>query len=272
MGRSCAKTITVKNRRVWDVKERTIPLVAILFFGGMLTSLLAAAFVSGANPNAPATITVNQSSNRSQTLDSGIVVPAQAGNVTQLVINDTRTTLHWQGYYGRVTGRIALDDARNMTLFDWQLASPVGRIFASNTSTVSWSNITCVNFTSNISGSGTRSKLNNSLLEDHFNITHTDTDAINQTFNYTFGGSFMVGSTTIDGSYNCPLVYTYVNNLAQQSTFKEVLLTDNTSSVFTSLLERDSVGFDGSPYDFQMLVPENQAPGTTNFYFFVELS
>ncbi|HLD97558.1 MAG TPA: hypothetical protein VI934_04395 [Candidatus Nanoarchaeia archaeon] len=254
------------------MEERALSVVNLFIFLSLLAGVLAATLVSGANPNAPATITVNQSSNRSQTLDSGIVVPAQAGNVTQLVINDTRTTLHWQGYYGRVTGRIALDDARNMTLFDWQLASPVGRIFASNTSTVSWSNITCVNFTSNISDSGTRSKLNNSILEDHFNITHTEVDAINQTFNYTFSGSFTVGNTIINTGYNCPLVYTYVSNLPQQSTFKEVLLTDNTSSVFTSLLEQDAVGFDGSPYDFQMLVPENQAPGTTNFYFFVELS
>ena len=241
-----------------------ITLVAVLAIVG--------AAIAAAAPEGPGAITVNQSGRRSQTTDSGLAVPAQAGNVSQLIINDTRTTTHWQGYYGRITGTIKLDDAKNETLFDWQLANPVGEVYASNFSTVSWANITCVNFTSNISGSGTRSKLNASILEDAFNISYTETDGINETFNWTYASSFAVGSTTIDSTYNCPLVYTYVNNASQQAKFKEVLLTDNVSAVFTSLLEQDQVGFEGSQWDFQMLVPENSGGGTTDFYFFVELS
>jgi len=222
-------------------------------------------------PGPPDNLTVNDSSRRAESV-TGFAVPAQAGNVSQLVINDTRVTTHWQGYYGRITGTITLDNGKNDTLFDWQLTNPVGEIFASNSSSVNWGNITCVNLTSNISGSGTRSKLNASILEDTFNISYTDADGINETFNYTFTDSLTVGEKIIDSSNNCPLVYLYRNNAPQQADFQEVLLTDNTSVIFTAPLENDLTGFEGSPWDFQMIVPENRASGTTNFYFFVELS
>jgi hypothetical protein len=245
--------------------------VRMLFGVILLLSLLGAAVVF-ATPNAPTQVDVTSSERRSQTTSTGLSVPAQAGNVTQLLIQDNRTTTHWQGYYGTVNGEITLDDAGNQTIFSWIDVNPTGEVYASNTSTVTWANITCVNLTANISDSGTRSKLNTSILEDFFNITYTDSDGVNETFNYTYSSSFSVGSTTIDNTYNCPLAYMYVNNASQESNFQEVMLTDNVSSIWTALLENNQAGFDGTSLDFEMIVPENSGGGTTDFYFFVELS
>lgn len=252
---------------------KAIAITALVMLLAAMGNLIAGAISAAAQnePGPPDNVTVNASSRRVESVQ-GFTVPAQAGNVSQLIINDTRVTTHWQGYYGRITGVITLDDGKNNTLFDWQLTNPVGEIFASNSSSVNWGNITCVNLTSNISGSGTRSKLNASILEDTFNISYTDADGINETFNYTFTDSLTVGETIIASSYNCPLVYLYTNNAAQQADFQEVLLTDNTSVIFTAPLENDLSGFEGSPWDFQMIVPENRAAGTTDYYLFVELS
>ncbi|MEA2036723.1 MAG: hypothetical protein U9O94_04405, partial [Nanoarchaeota archaeon] len=77
---------------------------------------------------------------------------------------------------------------------------------------------------------------------------------------------------------NCPLTYTFVNETAQTTSFKEVLLTDNTSVVFTTLIENDVNGYKGENqsdiHDFQMIVGEDGhqgSAGPTSYYFFVEL-
>ena len=47
---------------------------------------------------------------------SAISIEAEAGNITELTIDDRRTTQAWQGYYGNITGTITLDDANNYTM------------------------------------------------------------------------------------------------------------------------------------------------------------
>ncbi len=248
------------------MRAKTIAaLVIAAVFLGLLLATIAEAI-----PNPPENATANQSQRRVEPT-AGARVSAQAGNVTQLIVNDTRITAHWQGYYGTITGDITLDDAKNNTLFDWKLANPNGQIYASNSSTVSWANISCVNLT----GAATTTsptKLNTSILESAFNITSTDADGINETFNWTFSGSFSVGATTIATANNCPLVYLYKSDAPQQTNFREVILTDNNSVVYTSLLENDVTGFNSDALDFEMVVTENQASGTTDYFFFVELT
>ena len=65
------------------------------------------------------------------------------------------------------------------------------------------------------------------------------------------------------------------------SDFQEILLTDNASIIFTTIIENDIVGddlevqgFDNQTHDFQMLVGEDGHGGDdsiTSYYFFVEL-
>jgi hypothetical protein len=241
-------------------------LITVLFVMAMVGAIIAVAA-----PNAPTEASILGSTRRNYSV-SGVSVSAQAGNVTQLDIQSNQTTTHWQGYYGTVTGEITLDNGKNETLYNWANINPKGEIYASNTSTVTWANITCVNLTGNQIDGNTSSTLNSSLLEGFFNISDSDSDGINETFTSQYSGSVAIGSRTITTADKCAMAYMFVSNMSQSSTFKELLLTDNTSSVWTGILETDQPGFDGSNMDFQMIVPENQAEGNTNYYFFVELS
>ena len=241
--------------------------------------LLSYAVFTQALPQGPATVQ-RGTPDRRTTVDvngTGTTVQAQAGNVTALNINSTRLTARWQGYYGNVSGVITLDDAMNNTLYNWQLASPQGEIYASNGSAsgkVTWSNIFCFNYTNNLSdGSSRVQRFNGTDLEGILGSNIYDKDSVNSTFNVTFAGSFSVGSTAISSTSGCRQTTLFVSDAYQTTRFVEVLLSDNDSIVFTSLLEQDATGFSGSTLDFEMIVGENgDTVAATNYYFFVELT
>ncbi len=244
-------------------KDRTISAVIVLS-----TVILLGAALAMAQPTDVDSAEVISSERRPS--GSGMAIPAQAGNVTQLHINATRITNHWQGYYGNITGEITLQDADSNTLYAWDLANPEGEILAVNTSeTVAWSNVTCVNFTTTTTGAH---KINMTTLDGQFGIDENDVDNFNETFSSFFTGTVRVGDVTIDSSSNCPQTYLFVNNQSQSSDFQEVLLFDNSSAlIFTALLEPGSTGFDGNPWDFQMLVAQVESE-VGSYYFYVELS
>lgn len=223
-------------------------------------------------PTYPQSITT-ESSGRWQTVGAK-TIEAEAGNVTGLTIVDKRATQAWQGYYGNITGTITLDDASNYTMYDWNIPTPTGEIYALNGSGVAWADIMCVDFTS------TTDALNETTLETFFGINATDLDGFSETFNttYTDATGFDVGGVTINTDDSCHQTYTYVDEAYQTNSFKEVLLTDNQSIVFTALLENNVDGFKTGvdPNDFQMLVAEDGHPGaeatTTTYWFYVELA
>ncbi len=237
---------------------------------GLLVLLVIETISVSAAPVGPE-VTFNSTS-RMDDSTTGYTVQAQAGNVTMLLINDTRTTLRWQGYYGNITGRISLGDASGQLLYDWNLANPTGQIYASNTSAVTWTSIQCFNMTA----SGVQQQVNLTALESTLGIQPTDKDGVNETFNNTLPRSFRVGATTIGTTDGCSATYLYTNNGAQQTSFVETILTDNSTTgnvVYTALLEANAVGFTGATYDFEMLVGVNgDLAGATNYYFYVELS
>ncbi|MBI3027273.1 hypothetical protein HYY70_04100 [Candidatus Woesearchaeota archaeon] len=85
--------------------------------------MLSAFVLAQTEPVGPDTITIAGSGRRTNNSGS-LSLQAQAGNVTALVISSVRATQAWQGYYGNITGTIALDDANNNTLYDWSLPNP----------------------------------------------------------------------------------------------------------------------------------------------------
>ena len=242
--------------------------------------LLSYAVLAQATPQGPATVIRGTPDRRTIAVDNttgGALIQAQAGNVTALNINSTRLTLRWQGYYGNVTGVITLDDASNNTLYNWQIASPQGEIYASNGSAsgaVTWANIYCFNYTNNLSEGGSRvQRFNGTALESMIGSSTGDRDNVNATFNASFTGSFSVGSTAISSTSGCKQTTLFVSDLYQTTRFVEVLLSDNDSIVFTSLLEQDQTGFSGRSLDFEMIVGENgDTVAASNYYFFVELT
>ena len=258
-----------------QVKLKTLSTIIGLIF------LILLSYAVFATPQGPGQVIVGtpqrRNSSGTDNTTGGFVVQAQAGNVTLLTINSTRITSRWQGYYGNITGTITLDDAFNNTIYNWLLVSPVGEIYASNGSAsgaVTWSNIFCFNYTNNLSeGQNRVQRFNGTALESMIGASDGDRDNVNATFNATFTGSFQVGGTTISSTSGCRQATLFVSDNYQTSRFVEVLLSDNDSIVFTSLLEQDQTGFQGSPLDFEMIVGENgDLTAATNYYFFVELS
>lgn len=238
----------------------------------ILLAMLLLALLNSAlgDPQGPDTVTTTTPERRAET--PAAQVNAQAGNVTAVTITNIQITEHWQGYYGNVSGKITLDDAFNNTLFDWGISTPKGEVYASNGSSVSWSNVKCMNFSNNGSVETTGHRYNLTKLERFFNINSTEKDGIDETFNQTYVNTtgFTAGPNLI--TEKCPMLTTFVSDNYQTTAFKEVLLTDNLSIIYTALLEVDHTGFDNIIYDFQMLVNEDgHSAGATNYYFYVEI-
>lgn len=232
----------------------TIAMVALLVVFTLGVTL--------ADPNGAGTVT--QEASGRATADSAGNHSAIAGNVTELTVVGNSVTQSWQGYYGNVSGTIMLEDSSGNTMYNWSLASPQGEIFASEDSSVSWSNVQCFNWTEN----GT-------TLETTYNVNDS-VDGVNETF--TDGNShvaFSVGSTSFSAG-ECMSADIFDNSgSSSDGTFEEVLLAQSTGQIiFASLLEEDASGFDGSSHDFEMLVLEDGHSGnteTTAYYFYVEL-
>jgi hypothetical protein len=211
---------------------------------------------------------------------------AYAGNVTGLTISGYSVTQSWQGFYGNVSGVIHLTDASNNTFYNWTLASPEGEVYASvNQTGISWADIQCFNFTasgigSSEGGAGGQTNLygvNLSQLEGRYNIAPDDVDGVNETFTLKNHDAFFTASQTFSADEcRSTRVYGDTGEGVDQE-FEETLLYEPTSGavVFASILEEvDTLGFDNSNHDFEMLVLEdghNSDVATTTYYFWVEL-
>ena len=243
--------------------EIVIVLLALFVFALMVKT-------AAAVPGGPNEITVEKSEAGNVSNIAAKQVNAQAGNVTQLTINASIITTSWQGYYGNITGMVILADGDSNTMYDWTGGtdfSPVGEIYAGNSSVTDWGDVICVNLNGDgIPGQG---GVNATVLETYYGMEPTDTDGISETFQGT--NSITIGITTLN---SCPATNTYVNNATQSIKFNETLLTQNQTGtvICATQVESDETGYDGSPWDFQMIVGENGAAGTTPYYFYVELA
>ena len=243
---------------------------AILFSAllAMIITIVAAIVV--ATPYGPTAISRENDSRADFSSESAKQIQAQAGNITQLTINTSIITYRWQGYYGNISGTITLENANGYAMYDWLSGpsfSPVGEIYAANESITSWSDIICVNLTGN--GTLGQHGINVTIIEDYFGMDPTDTDGGDETF--TARDSIIVGSITLP---DCPATHIYNSSGAQSDYWNETLLTENATGVivFAADVHQDSIGFDGNPWDFQMIVGEDgDTAETTTYYFYVEL-
>jgi hypothetical protein len=244
---------------------------AILSFGFIL--IVMSIFTSATTPVAPDTIERGPSERAPLTGGSNAQV-SEGGNLTPLFVSGQRITARWQGYFGNVSGGITLADASGNSLYDWGLVNPSGEIYAANHSTVSWSAIFCANFSANLAEENLNRDTLNAFIGYGSDLEKASDDSVNSTFNQTFTGTLIVGARTFTGADNCSMVTLNTASGYQTADFQEVILTDNTSVVFTSILEQNVNGFNSIPADFEMIVGVNSTvQGTTRtFYFFVELS
>ncbi len=272
------------------------PIIALAILFSLATVSLV---VAVSQPEGPSTFTAVTSTRRTAAANQSIA--AYAGNVTHLNVVGSTVTQSWQGYVGNVSGTVTLDDSASNTLYDWSLASPEGEIYATYKPYVDWTTglVTCWDWADQAAGDSNTFIL--AELEGYdttgvptstatLGTAFDDVDGVNETFSYpttTAHTSFYVAGQYINGSVgaSCPRAKLYnstsTTGSATSAPFEEVLLYYNGTATFndagviyTSLLKEDVVGYDGTTWDFEMIVGENGHSGniaTTTYYFYVEL-
>ena len=247
-------------------------------------------------PVGPQFITEIQNERYNVTFYNTTRVYAEAGNLTELRIQGLTQTEAWQGYYGYITGTIVLDDEQQNTMYNWTVAEPQGKIFASNETISDWSTAHCLDlYAMNTSAAGytyswdagarsttTTKWLNVSHIEAAFGIEYDDDDGVNETFRYQRHERFWVGTLEFPAN-TCNTTFTYINDTIQQVDFMEALLTVNNSDslVFMTIIETsepgnqsEQYGFDSRLHDFQMMVLDDGHDGNdqvTPYYFYIEI-
>lgn len=238
-------------------EKKTKVFVAMVVLASLL---LFAGFASSASePTGPDNI--NFISNESGGGVSGKKVNISGGVIATMNLSTTVQNSRWKAFVGNVTGSFTLDDAEGSTIYDWSLSVTTGRVYSTrNETTPAWTSIACANEAN--------------LEEENQEMNHTNPgDNITATFDDTTHSAFYVGPTFISDN-SCPTLNTYQNDASQDSVFEEMALYDTTNIIYATILEDDVDGFDGNPYDFQMIVPENGGEsfeGSTAYYLYVEL-
>lgn len=233
-----------------------------LFVMSILVLVLAFSIVSAVQPFGASTVTEGASTRAPA--DSPQTNAAIAGNVTELTISGSSITQAWQGYFGNVTGSIQLADSSNNVLYNWSLADPEGEVYASTSNSIAWASVACYDLATN-----------GDALETTFGIDNADVDGLDETFNSATHSEFYTNSVQFAAN-GCNSTAVYDSTQASVAgNFEEVLLTDGSDIIFTSILEESAVnGFDGADHDFEMLVLEDghlTDVATTTYYFYVEL-
>lgn len=228
-----------------------------------LCILLAMTALAAQVPTGPVSIE-NVSASETAPVRSAYVLNTSGGTFTTLLINVTAQTYRWKAYAGNITGRLTLDDSLNYTIYDWTISTVAGEVYATRKSTtVDWASIICANETYV------------TAEEKLLNISSISDDSINRTFiaSPNIHDEFYVGTTYFENN-TCPSISTYVNDTAQNSSFQQVLLYDDSNIVHAGLLENGIQGFDNNYYDFQLIMPESGLQGSpppNPYYFYVEL-
>lgn len=175
---------------------------------------------------------------------------AEGGNITEVNMSGVSQTIHWQGFWGQVSGSIALKDASNNTMYNWTVTTVSGNVYTSNQSTgISWSTLEA------------------GEAGDCNNIVGTGADSCTNTF--TAGTrSFIVAGNTIS---SVPRVQTF--NYTGSGTFDEGILEKSGGGppwVYVAEIYNNANTFKNGIADFQMIVPVN-GTNTVTYYFWLEL-
>jgi len=245
--------------KIDNTNKKIILILAIICIYGVFLFKL----VSAVDPGGPDSL--NITSNTTKPAVGVATVNISGGYIASINLSATIQDIRWKGFVGYVTGKFTLQDGAGATLYDWSLSSITGRVYTTrNSSTLNWANINCSNITI--------------LNQENNDMAHTNpNDNLNMTFNTTAGAthnSFYAGTRLITAD-SCPTLNTYVNNVTQDTSFQEIALFEGTSIVYATIINQNQVGYNGLPFDFQMIVPENGASGfagATAYYLYVEIS
>jgi hypothetical protein len=108
-------------------------------------------------------------------------------------------------------------------------------------------------------------------------MSHDNDDSVNDNITKTFipgdHRQFFVGAVNISKD-SCRTLNTFDNTGVQNTYFEEVALITETNIVYATIINQGSTGYNGTTYDFQMIVPEDGTPGYTSstaYYLYVEI-
>jgi hypothetical protein len=239
-------------------REREIDKRLVLTLLATITLFLATFVI--ATPTGPSGIT--HLSNETKGTTNGRIVNISGGYISNFNITATVQNPNWKAFVGEIDGKFTLDDAGGSTIYDWSLTTVGGEVYATRASgAISWGTISCADA--------------GEITTEETALNHTGEDNISSTFTASSNvQTFVVAGQTI-GAGSCSATNTYVNNASQGTEFEEVILHDTSNIIYTTILEEDETGYDGTDYDFQMLVPEvalDTWASSTAYYLYVELS
>jgi hypothetical protein len=194
---------------------------------------------------------------------AGVEVPAEAGTVTTVIIDDRQPTSRWHGLYGLVFSESGFNEEQTATVSAGELSSKIfvfecvspnedeQELYASTNDSIDFSNIRA----------GTPDMIDKGV----FNLTNYTIDSANNTF--TDFANITLGSNRI---VNIPAVYTYVNDAVDGSKtfFTGILNASGKLVMVARLLQKSTTSFKGTNVKYQMLLPV--ANYSTKYYFFAD--
>lgn len=182
---------------------------------------------------------------------------AQGGNVSMLFVNAGQDSSIWQGFFGTISGGFVLENAQGHTMYDWSIVQASGEVMASRKIISDWTSINCSNQTE--------------IYEEEYrlNIPNSSVQGINDTFVSTAHPVFDIGYIALD---NCRSTLTD-NSTAEKVVFWNVILnTDENTTVYVSLVDDNTIGFNGTAVDYQLLVPTNLTTSTALYNLYLDLT
>lgn len=241
-------------------KKSTQGKSILLLLGAMLV-VASLIFVLAVDPVGPDGLT--STDNRTNAPVSAKMINVSGGVISVMNLTANIQNSRWKAFLGQVIGSFSLDDNTGSTIYDWTLSTVTGRVYATRTNgAIGWGSIGCATTAE--------------VEIENLNMSHTGADDnITATFDSATHANFYVGSTLITQDSCTHSLNTYTNSASQDVEFEEIVLEDGaTNIVYATIMEEDVVGYDGSNYDFQMIVPENGSisfTGQTPYYLYVEI-
>jgi len=187
---------------------------------------------------------------------------AKGGFVTEMNLDGTSRTTRWQGYYGNVSGSIALKDSQAHTMFSWAWdASKGGEVIATtNTSIPPWTGFHSVDDSSTVTS-----------LNTIWSWAASATDSANATLNTTLENVIIADTTyTINATTAGALQPTASQWQCGAIATENPVGTDD--FIFVGIINATTTSFDTTAKDYEMIVPTYDNGATLTYYFYVEMS
>ncbi len=247
-------------------QKRGLDIGSLIILVGLMAIVLFSALAAE-----PDGATIDFKSNSTKTTRQPSSRNDSKGTINTVVINAVQQDFKWKAYVGNVSGTLVLKDSSDYSIYEWtSIGNPTGEVYITRDNSIEWDQIECANAT------------HISAEQTYLNHTASAGDNIENTFSSNRHQSFWIGSLMEISNSTCPSLATWVNDtpqsMSEDSLFQEILLYDNTSLVYATIIEQDIPGYrndsSNTTYDFQALVPESALPGPqgqVTYYFYVEI-